>query len=358
MPSEVLETPLTRLLGVKHPVILAGMNAIATPKLAAAVSNAGGLGVIGGVGYTPDQLRLQIEEVKAELHDKTCFGVDLLLPKVGDGARKTNYDYTGGALPELIDIVAGSGARLFVCAVGVPPKWAVEKLHAAGVACGNMVGHPKHVAKALEVGADIIIAQGYEAGGHTGDVATMVLIPQCVDACKGRTSSFFNAPVHVVAAGGIADGRSMGAALSLGAEAVWVGTRFIACSEAGGSKYLRDEMLKAGPTDTDRKLIWSGRPLRSLRNEYAKQWETDEAIAEVSRLTREGKLPYYEDMKKAEAEGKPWSIVKNYINPLGQCCGSINTILSASEIVNMMVDGCIESFRSRTHMIKPLASKL
>lgn len=358
MSAAMLETPLSRSLRVQHPVILAGMNAIATPQLAAAVSNAGGLGVIGGVGYTPKQLQQQIEELKDLLHDKTCFGVDLLLPKVGEGARKTNYDYTGGSLPELIDIIASSGARLFVCAVGVPPKWAVEKLHAAGIACGNMVGHPKHVSKALEVGADIIIAQGYEAGGHTGDVATMVLIPQCVDACRGKTSPFLGGPVHVVAAGGIADGRSMGAALSLGAEAVWVGTRFIACEEAGGSKYLREEMLKAGPTDTDRKLIWSGRPLRSLRNDYAKKWESDEAQLEVNALVKQGKLPYYEDMKKAEADGKPWSVVKNYINPLGQCCGSIDSVLSAKEIVESMVSGCIEGLQSRTAMIKPAASKL
>merc|ERR1712039_939257 len=150
--------------------------------------------------------------------DKTCFGVDLLLPKVGDGARATNYDYTHGTLPDLIDIIAKSGARLFVCAVGVPPKWAVDKLHAAGVAYANMVGHPKHVAKAVETGADFVIAQGYEAGGHTGDVATMVLIPQCVDACKGKISAFYGEAVPVVAAGGIADGRSMAAALMLGAQ--------------------------------------------------------------------------------------------------------------------------------------------
>jgi len=357
MSGETLETPLTNVLRIQHPLLLAGMNAIATPQLAAAVSNAGGLGVIGGVGYTPDQLRTLIEEVKSLLNDKTCFGVDLLLPKVGDGARATNYDYTGGALPELIDIIAASGAKLFVCAVGVPPKWAVDKLHAAGVACGNMVGHPKHVPKALETGADIIIAQGYEAGGHTGDVATMVLIPQCLDQLKGRVSAFTGGPVHLVAAGGIADGRSMAAALNLGAEAVWVGTRFIACSEAGGSKYLREEVLKAGPTDTARSLIWSGRPLRSLRNDYAKSWESPEKQFEIARITSEGKLPFYMDMEAAEKEGREWSVVKNFINPCGQCVGSINSILTAKDIVDMMVSGCIESFRSKTAWIKP-ASKL
>merc|ERR1712217_630949 len=102
--------------------------------------------------------------------------------------------------------------------------------------------------------------------------------------------------------------------------------------------------------------ILSGRPLRSLRNEYAKKWESDEAQLEISRLTKQGKLPYAEDMKKAQAEGKPWSVVKNYINPLGQCCGSINTVLSAREIVESLVAGCIDRLQSRTSMIKPLAS--
>lgn len=358
MSGSVLETPLSRALRVRHPLLLAGMKSVASPKLAAAVSNAGGLGVVGGVGYTPDQLRTLIAQVKEHLQDESCFGVDLLLPKIGGGARATNRDYTRGTLPELIDIIASSGARLFVCAVGVPPKWAVDKLHAAGVLCGNMVGHPKHVDKALETGADIIIAQGYEAGGHTGDVATMVLVPQCVDACRGKVSALTGEPIHVVAAGGIADGRGMAAALNLGADAVWVGTRFIACEEAGGSKYLRDEVLKAGPTDTDRKLIWTGRPLRSLRNEYSKKWESEEAMEEASRILKQGKLPFKEDMAKAKKEGRPWSFVQNSFNPVGQCCGSIDAVLPANEIVDMMVNGCIESFRDRHSLIKAAASKL
>merc|ERR1712054_359990 len=127
-----IRTPITEMFGIKHPVLLAGMNVAAGPKLAAAVTNAGGLGVIGGVGYTPDMLREQIAELKEHLDDKNApFGVDLLLPQVGGSARKTNYDYTDGHLPELVDIIIEEKASLFVSAVGVPPKWAVEKLHAA-----------------------------------------------------------------------------------------------------------------------------------------------------------------------------------------------------------------------------------
>jgi len=121
--SDILSTSLTKLLGIQHPIILAGMNVAAGPELAAAVSNAGGLGVIGGVGYTPKMLRMKIEEIKEELKDPNApFGVDLLLPQVGGSARKTNTDYTQGTLPELIDIIIESKAKLFVSAVGVPPK--------------------------------------------------------------------------------------------------------------------------------------------------------------------------------------------------------------------------------------------
>lgn len=110
------------------------MNVAAGPKLAAAVTNAGGIGVIGGVGYSPDMLREQIAELKSYLDDKSApFGVDLLLPQVGNGARATNYDYTKGKLNELIEIVIESKAKLFVSAVGVPPKAVVDRLHAAGI---------------------------------------------------------------------------------------------------------------------------------------------------------------------------------------------------------------------------------
>lgn len=115
--------------------MLAGMNVAAGPELAAAVTNAGGLGVIGGLGYSPEMLREQITELKSFLKNKNApFGVDLLLPQVGGSARATNYDYTKGKFDELIDVVIESGAKLFVCAIGVPPKYIVEKLHKHGIA--------------------------------------------------------------------------------------------------------------------------------------------------------------------------------------------------------------------------------
>ncbi|KAJ2986479.1 hypothetical protein NUW54_g9751 [Trametes sanguinea] len=134
-----ITTPVTKLFKIKHPIILAGMNVAAGPELAAAVTNAGGLGVIGGVGYTPKILRAQIKTLKDDLVDKNApFGVDLLLPQVGGNARKTNYDYTRGQLPDLLDVIIDEKASLFVCAVGVPPKWVVDKLHKAGIPVMNV----------------------------------------------------------------------------------------------------------------------------------------------------------------------------------------------------------------------------
>ncbi|ETO26983.1 2-nitropropane dioxygenase [Reticulomyxa filosa] len=160
--KETITTPLTKLLGIECPIILAGMNKAAGPELAAVISNCGGLGVIGGVLMSPRILKTAISVLKKNLDEdkKSNFGVDLLIPQVGGSARKTNKDYTEGQLEELVDVIIESKAKLFVCAVGVPPKWVVEKFHKNNILCANMVGHPKHVDKACVQGVDIIIAQG------------------------------------------------------------------------------------------------------------------------------------------------------------------------------------------------------
>jgi NAD(P)H-dependent flavin oxidoreductase YrpB (nitropropane dioxygenase family) len=138
-----------------------------------------------------------------------------------------SYDYTKGKLDELVGIIIDSGAKLFVSAVGVPPQAVVDRLHKAGVFYMNMIGHPKHVKKCLDLGCDLICAQGGEGGGHTGDVPTSVLIPEVKRLCEGKVSPMTGRPVQVVAAGGIFNGQSLAAAMALGATAVWVGTRFV-----------------------------------------------------------------------------------------------------------------------------------
>lgn len=353
MPGTIT-TGLTKLLGIQHPVILAGMNVAAGPELAAAVTNAGGLGVIGGVGYTPEFLRKQIENLKSFLVDKNApFGVDLLLPQVGGNARKTNYDYTEGTLPELIDIIVGSGCKLFVSAVGVPPRWAVDKLHAHGIPVMNMIGAPKHVKKALAAGVDIVCAQGGEGGGHTGDVPTSVLIPKVVDLCRDARSPLNGGPIYVVAAGGIFDGRGLAMSLCFGASAVWVGTRFICAKEAGAPPRHQQAVLNADYHDTIKTIIFTGRPMRVLKNEYILNWENNRK-EEVKKLTSQGIIPVTHDMETAAANNQEISAETMIAaRPLlmGKVAGAVNEIKPAKEIVDEMVSGAIEALQRSSSFI-------
>lgn len=218
-----LQTPLTKLLDIRHPIILAGMARTSGGPLAAAVSNAGGCGVIGGLGYTPQQLQEIIDDIKANLTSPDLpFGVDLALPQVGGSARKTNHDYTHGQLDELIDVTIKNKAKLFVSAVGVPPPHVIKRLHEANILIMNMVGHPKHAHKALAAGVDIVCPQGGEGGGHTGDIANSILIPAVVDVARQYKSPLTGQTAMVVAAGGIWDGRGLASSLMQGAQGVWV----------------------------------------------------------------------------------------------------------------------------------------
>ena len=210
--------------------------------------------------------------------------------------RTSSYDYQKGKLDELIGIIIESGTKLFVSAVGVPPKHVVERLHKAGVLYMNMIGHPKHVKKCLDQGVDIICAQGGEGGGHTGDVPTTILIPAVVDLVRGKTSPLTGQPVQVVAAGGIYNGRTTAAALMLGANAVWVGTRFILTNEAGAPKAHQEAVRTAGHDDNIRTIIFTGRPLRVRTNKYIKDWE-ENRTAEIKELTGKGIVPVEHDLE-------------------------------------------------------------
>jgi NAD(P)H-dependent flavin oxidoreductase YrpB (nitropropane dioxygenase family) len=347
----IIKTPITDLFGIKHPIILAGMNVAAGPELAAAVTNAGGLGVIGGLGYTPKVLRRQIQEIKNGLKDKNApFGVDLLIPAVGGSARKTNYDYTKGQLPELIDVIIEEKASLFVCAIGVPPKEVVDKLHKAGIPIMNMVGHPNHVPKALAAGVDLICAQAGEGGGHTGETPASILIPVCVDICKGHKSPLTGQPVYVVGAGAVYDGRSLAANLMWGAQGVWVGTRFVACTEASAPKAHKNAILSAGYDDAIRTLIYTGRPLRVWRTPYVDDWENNRQ-AEIRELTSQGIVPHEREIQKhpeKSLEGRSWL--------MGQVSALIHDVLPAQQIVDNMVNEASECLQRGGSMIQPKTS--
>jgi NAD(P)H-dependent flavin oxidoreductase YrpB (nitropropane dioxygenase family) len=355
MSSPTLETPLTRLLGIDTPIMLAGMNGVSHSKLATAVTNGGGLGVIGGLTMSPDELRSQIKDIKDNLDDKNApFGVDLAIPQIGGSARKTNHDYTHGNLPELIDVIVEEGATIFVCAVGVPPNWVVEKLHAGGVLIGNMVGHPQHVPKALAAGVDIIIAQGGEAGGHTGQVSTLVLIPQCVDLVRGHVSPLNGEPIQVVGAGGIFDGRGVAAALAMGATGVWVGTRFICAEESSAGPKHRRAVLSAQSTDTTQTLIFSGRPLRVYNSDYVRAWNEEHA-AEIDELTGKGILPAAWDSEHHLVRGEEMKL--EYIPDLmGQGAGAVSEVMPAADIISEMMEVACEILSSNATFVTTRAA--
>lgn len=357
--KETIVTDLTKKLRMKVPIILAGMSGVSHADLAAAVSNAGGCGVIGGLTLKPKVLRKEIADLKSQLNDPSLpFGVDLAIPQIGGSARKTNHDYTHGHLPELIDIIIEEKAAIFVCAVGVPPRWAVDKLHKAGIWIMNMVGAPKHVDKALKAGVDMICAQGTEGGGHTGEIGTLTLIPQCVTRVKGKTSEIDGSPILVVGAGGITSGKTMAAALNLGACGVWVGTRFVASVESHASDLHKDLVIKAGPLDTGRTLIYSGRPLRGYNTEYIKSW--DSRKREIEDLCEKGIVPFEQEMKKLETEmGKDgfefeFTFGQMFPKLMGQGAGDITSIDTAADIVEEMMTDCIDTLRSKQALIAKL----
>ncbi|KAK0263480.1 hypothetical protein B0A54_00838 [Friedmanniomyces endolithicus] len=343
MARPTLRTPLCDLLGIEYPILLAGMARTSSSPLAAAVSNAGGLGVIGGLGYTPTQLRAIITEIKANLSSPDLpFGVDLALPQVGGSARKTNHDYTHGQLDDLISVVIAEKARLFVSAVGVPPPHVIKRLHEAGIFVMNMVGHPKHAHKALAAGVDIVCAQGGEGGGHTGEIATSILIPSVVDVAKQYRSPLTGEPAMVVAAGGIYNGRSLAAMLSFGAVGAWVGTRFVASEEAGCSAQHKEAVVTAAFEDTLRTLVVSGRPLRVRMNDYIRSWEV-ERPQEVKELCESGVVPLQRDMDEDREVDIPFL--------MGQVAGVIDRVEPAGVIMRDMVAECVDVLRNQQSFI-------
>ncbi len=243
-----LHTPLCDLLGVKHPIMLAGMGGVSYAELVAAVSNAGGYGVLGMAGRTPEFIRDEMRKVKS-LTDKP-FGVDLLAA-------------SPDSLTAAVEIIIEEGASSFVAGLGVPMP-IMEKLKKAGLKVMVVCGAVKHAVKAEQAGCDAVICQGGEGGGHTGLVGTMPLVAQAVEAVK----------IPVIAAGGLYDGRGLAAALALGATGVWMGTRFIASEEAHAGELYRQAIVEAADEDTIRTRSYSGKPMRVKKNPYVDEWET------------------------------------------------------------------------------------
>jgi NAD(P)H-dependent flavin oxidoreductase YrpB (nitropropane dioxygenase family) len=367
MGRPVLRTELCDLLGIEYPVILAGMGPVAggltgpvaTAPLVAAVSNAGGLGVIGGAGFSAERLREEIRKVRS-MTDKP-FGVDLLLPSNYMGgaaggemprdprelipaatrealkkivedlgvqwqemprepAAEPRRPRSGGMSDEQMEVVIEEKVPVFASGLGSPAPW-LDRLKANGTKVLALVGNVKNAKRVAAAGVDIVVAQGTEAGGHTGRVATMALVPQVVDAV---------APTPVVAAGGIADGRGIVAALALGAIGVWCGTAFLVSEEANQPDLQKQRILAATDEDTRVTRLYSGKTMRNITNPLIEAWEA--AGIQALPMGLQGLL--IQDLvyscRKAGREDL-------LMNAAGQISGMLNRIRPAADILHDMV---------------------
>jgi len=268
------------------------------------------------------------------------------------GTRLTaySYDYTKGKLNELVDIIIDSGAKLFVSAVGVPPKAVVEKLHKHGILYMNMIGHPKHIKKCLDIGVDIICAQGGEGGGHTGDVPTSIFIPAAVKMVEGHKSPLTGEQVQIVAAGGIYNGQSLAAMLTFGVTGVWVGTRFVLSEEAGAPKAHQEAVRTAGWDDNIRTIIFTGRPLRIRTNPYVQNWEENRQ-QEIKELTAKGILPVEHDLEKMgdDLDDETMDNARPFL--MGKVAAVVNERKNAREIVDELVTDAVKWLNIGNSMI-------
>jgi enoyl-[acyl-carrier protein] reductase II len=307
-----VKTRLTELLGVEHPVMLAGMGGVSYSALTAAVSNAGGYGCLGASTMSSEQLAYEIAATRV-LTDKP-FGVDLL----------TAFPDT---LSANVELLIDGGASTFVAGLGVPSH-VIELCHDHGVLVVSMCGKVEHARRALDAGCDVVVAQGTEAGGHTGTVATLPLVPMIVDLVDGA--------IPVVAAGGIFDGRGLAAALALGADGVWVGTRFIATPEARALPGYHQRMLDAGEDDTVISRAFSGKTMRVIRNETTDRYEADPSLLErfpdqLVTALRDGTFHLGGDETTTGIDPRR----EGY--PAGQVVGAISEIIPAGDIITQMV---------------------
>ena len=305
-----LNSRICDMLKIEYPIVLAGMGGASVPALAAAVSNAGGLGVLGAAACAPERLRAWIRQTR-ELTDKP-FGVDTLLPASvrrgkppqsgaapidpmalaaeyrqftedfmareglakpdGEAARRAigGRDAEGG--PPLfskeffeaqMEVVIEEKVPVYAAGLGNPGPW-MDRLHANGTIVMAVVGKVQHARQVVESGIDVIVAQGHDGGGHNSPIGTISLIPQVVDAVGDR--------VPVLGAGGISDGRGVAAAFMLGAEGAWVGTAFLATEEAGIEDFQKEAIVEGGDADTVVSRSITGKPARMIRNKWADAW--------------------------------------------------------------------------------------
>ena len=344
-----------------------------------AISKAGGMGVYGAGLHDDETIAMDIRWIEERLEGKP-YGIDLMMPEryVGSetgGLRQgeaqalvpaghhaflagimdryqvpefegwdaeESSEYAGGQrysaqqAAGILDIAFASRCRLLVSALGTPPTWVVERAHAQGVLVAALAGKIKHAIKHRNAGVDIVIAQSYEAGGHTGEIAGMVLIPQIVDAV---------APLPVLAAGGIADGRQMAAAMALGAVGVWCGSVWLTTAESECTPLIRQKLLRATSEDTVRTRAFTGKSARFLRSAWVDEWEGDGAPSILPNpLHTIATRPYRRRIDRAAESGRlgpdqgAGALVSK---PVGQVVGMMNEETSVKSVMTRMSEQCV-----------------
>jgi enoyl-[acyl-carrier protein] reductase II len=307
-----MRTRLTELLGIEHPVMLAGMGGVSYAALASAVSAAGGFGCLGASTMGNEKMVAEMAAVRATT-DKP-FGVDLLTAMPG-------------GMTEQVKLVIEGGASAFVAGLGVPTE-VVDLCHEHGLVVVSMCGKVEHAVRAVEAGCDLVVAQGTEAGGHTGQVAALPLVPQVVDAVADR--------VPVVAAGGIFDGRGLAAALSLGAAGVWIGTRFIATPEARGVLGYKERLLASREDQTTVSRAYSGKTMRVVRNGYTDYYEAHPE--ELKKFPEQLNVSYGNGAMHLGGDSFSEGVdVDRECYPAGQGVGAISELVPAGELVTRIV---------------------
>lgn len=339
-----LDTPLRRLLGVEVPIVQAGMGEGARAELVAAVSEAGGLGVLGAAPLGPDRLRAEIGQIR-ERTDRP-FGVNLVFPPEFTGpnpllAEAENLAATldpdsredmrellqvvePGFVDRQVEVCLEEGARVLFSGLGFAPRF-IDAFHAAGGLAIAQVGAVEQARRMVDLGVDAIIASGSDAGGHTGRVGSLSLWTACVDAVD----------VPVVASGGIVNGRQLAAALVLGCQGAWVGTRFLVTHEADAHARAKERVVEAGTDDTLVTRAYSGKPMRVVRNDWVASWEGRET--EI--------LPFPLQVFATEGRGRRGlthgDVAEGAVQS-GQGLGLIRSVETAGDVVRSMTSEALE----------------
>jgi len=356
-----LSNRITEMLGIEYPIMLAGMSPVAEWELAAAVSEAGGLGVLGAAAMTPDEISESVRKIRE--YTSKPFGVDILLPNatatLADLSRETRDGSGAPQLPEeyvkfqqrvyeafdlpdpgpadpprdeewarlssaerqnrQVDVILQENVPVFASGLGNPAQY-VEAFHGNGAKVIGLVGNVKNARRIRDGGADIVVAQGTEAGGHTGRIGTIALVPQVVDAVT---------PMPVVAAGGIGDGRGLAAALALGAEGVWCGTIFLATKEAHLDQELKERVIEAVDEDTIITRLYSGKTMRNIKNPLIDLWEQSGLHA----LPMGAQGAIAEPTQRAARQAGRIDLIRN---AGGQAAGLVTAQLGAQDVVRAM----------------------